>query len=167
MEKRTKNMILVVSHVAVLAGGFLWGSKVLQSTVLPAEAMLLDGMFITRYAANVEFQRDNGTEDDYRAALEMFLKALEKVDYEKDPILDKNIYFTDRALTYMRLSVLESRLGNEVREEENLKSAVDSCAPLNREWCNSARLRELVAKMDNQSSNKSLNQIGANSAPTD
>jgi hypothetical protein len=159
--------ILVVTHIAAVVAGFALGAYMISRDVIPAASMLVDGLQITRYADNVVYNRENGTEDQYRTALYEYIGALDRIDYDKNPILDKNTYLLDMALTYARLSKLEARVGNDNESTEHLRTALKACSSLDIDWCTSEKLINAVEKLDGESSNKSLNQIDADNAPPD
>ncbi|MDH5446834.1 MAG: hypothetical protein OEY52_14890 [Gammaproteobacteria bacterium] len=156
MKKGLKISLLVVSHAVITALGFYGGIYYYDKNIVAAEAIASDYVLIARYANLVEFQQNNGTNDDYRNALNMFLEVLDRADYENNPLLDKNTYLTDKALTYARLSLLEERVKNNDSASNYMKQAINSCKPLSRDWCTPDKLKKFITELNKTSSNNTL-----------
>ncbi len=99
MKKRTKIILLIVSHVLVLIIGFAGALWYVESNLKKVNALMNSSSIISRYSMLAQAQRALGKDEDYRDSLLMFLKALDEARSPTDRLFDEKGYNTDKTLT--------------------------------------------------------------------
>ncbi len=151
MTRRMK-VVLVFSHVSVLAIGFAAGVfspivRVLREGLL----MTSQGAAIAHYSTLVDIQRNEGDRDAYRKSLIAFLAVLDDVAKHPSEFFDRNTTATDMMLIYARLSTLEKEAGNAVASDAYAKLAVDTCGHTGWKDCSIERIQTISRRMEESS----------------
>lgn len=150
MKKGTIIVILVSTHLLTLALGFFGAALYLRQTLVRAASMTNSLAIISHYSLFTQAQRTLGSDDDYRDALLLFLKALDNARSPDGPLFTLEVYKAEKALTYVRLSRVEENGGNHQESREYMNEARDICRELNWRDCSSERLVMLVEKLDQE-----------------
>jgi hypothetical protein len=164
MSRLSKGIVGVVVITLVFCGGYLYGQYSYQpqdEQLKQYRDMVNNASMISRYSMLADMQRLHGTKEDYRDALLLLDEVSDKVNYENDPLLDKNIYYIDKALTNMRLSKVECELGDADISKYYFAKALDACSHVNKSWCSPEELPLVVERLEKDNSNKALQQNAA------
>ncbi len=148
MTRRMK-VLLVFSHVAILAIGFAAGVFSPMAGVLRQGLLMTSqGAAIAHYATWVDIQRTEGDRDAYRKSLIAYLGVLDDVAKHPSAFFDSKITTFDIVLTYERLSRLEKEAGNADASDAYRKLAVDTCGHTGWKDCSIERIQKISRRME-------------------
>ena len=148
---RTSQILMFVASglgIAVIAGavGFWMGARA------QASAVAVSDIFITaRQGVLADFERTNGTEADYEAALRKHIALLKEIESRRPPELNASTYSMDTAFSLIRLAGVLRKKGEAAAAESFALEGAAICAKVSTRDCSVGALTELVAKLDKRS----------------
>ncbi|WP_148665383.1 hypothetical protein [Sulfurifustis variabilis] len=150
MNKPTKLILLLLSHVLFAVGGGVLGylahEKLVSSIAFVDEVAL-----VSRAATYVDIQRAQGSTKDYKAALLAYLEVLEKYRHEPSVLFTERVHSVDKTLAYVRLARVAEAEGNRTEVASYSKNAVASCAGTGWKDCSKEKLWAITARLDKAS----------------
>ena len=151
MQKSTKIVLLIVSHVLVLIIGFAGALWFLEDDIKKGNALINSTSMISRYLMLSQAQRALGENEDYRDSLLMILKALDEVRSPIDPLFDEKSYNADKTLTLVRLSLVEKKIGDSRKSEDYMNEALEFCEKIGWKDCSESKLIWITERLDRNS----------------
>src|SRR6266404_3131354 len=148
MTRTAKIAIITGTHLVVGTIGALCGVWYVSETLNRGNAMMNNMMLIARYATNVDLQRSQGGDDEYREALRLFLKALDQLQTADDVLGNNKTTLSDKTLTYVSLERLERRLGRHPIADDYMRQAVSLCARIPWKNCEADHLVDLSERLE-------------------
>lgn len=144
---RKKVVLLVSSHVLILLIGLLLGFYLrLNSFVFMNEFSI-----ISHYSNYVQSIKKYGSDENYRDSLIEYNKALYEVQKMKEGENSKFIEI-GRTLNYLRLSLVEEKLGNHKDSKKYLDKSIENCnQKLKWQDCSRNYLINFMQKLDTKS----------------
>ncbi|MDH5669281.1 MAG: hypothetical protein OEY86_14850, partial [Nitrospira sp.] len=147
MNKVTKTVVLILSHVVCALGGAVLGYIVHEK--FAASVAFVDEVALTSRAAfYVDMQRAQGSVKDYKGALLGYLDVLEKNKQRPSVFFTEKAYSIDKTLTFVRLARVAEKEGNQNEASRFSESALTSCADTGWTDCSRETLWAVTAKLD-------------------
>jgi len=145
-------MVLVLTHVAVLAIGYVAG--IYSSFARYAKEglnMASQGAMISHYGLMVDAQRNEGDRDAYRKALIAYLGILDDIIKHPSEFFQPKTTSVDKMFIYERLSQLEREAGNAKAADDYMHSAIHTCGDTGWKDCSVERITSISRKMEEKS----------------
>jgi hypothetical protein len=122
--------------------------------IAEAKAFAHEMAEVSRHSEHLQAQRAKGSDIAYEDALKAYLASLDLRSRGPSPMFADNVYATDSALAYVRLSMLAAKRGAQEEASTYLKKAADLCPRIGAWDCSAVALREMVIRLDKVPSNK-------------
>jgi hypothetical protein len=152
MSRITKIAILIFTHlIAILIGiviAFSFFEESMKDAVLEANASIPNTGIIFRYAAYLEFVRNEGDVGKYKEALHSYLDALNNHSVSNEHSLDKNYVNSEKMYTATRLALLFQKEGTTGDFESYTSLAESYCKEAGLKLCDRDKLLNAVRLMD-------------------
>jgi hypothetical protein len=148
---RTSHILMLVAGglgIAIVAGivGFRAGARA------QASAVAVSDIFVSaQQGVLADFERTNGTDADYEAALRRYIALLEELEARRPPESSASTYSMDKAFSLIRLAGVLRKKGETAGAEKLALEGSSVCAKVSSRDCSVGALTDLVAKLDKRS----------------
>jgi hypothetical protein len=150
MKKGKKIIILIVSHISVLVVGLVLALWYMQY-VMSASKDMMNLASVAHYATMASVEKELAKDQDYRDALLTYLTVLDQVYSKTASKTDLKIYYSDKTLANVRLSLIEDKMGNREAAAKYMKQAIESCPKSGWKDCSSDKLIYVAKRLDENS----------------
>ncbi len=150
MKKYVKIIILIVSHLFVFGVGYfgaLWYEEDRLTKLYLSNSMAI----LSRYRILADMQRAFGTNEGYRDALLVLLKAMDKARTPNDLFFTEDICQREASVVYGRLALIEKKSGDLNKSKEYFNKAMESCAKGGLTDCSPEKLVWFIGELDKRS----------------
>jgi hypothetical protein len=151
MTKKMK-MVMVLTHVAVLAVGFMVG--VFSSFARYANEgmkMTSQGAMISHYASLVDVAKRHGDQNAYKKSLLAFSSVLDEIIKHPSEFFDAKTTSTDKVFVCERLSRIARETGNTKEADDYMNLAVQTCGQSGLKNCSIEKITMISKKLEENS----------------
>jgi len=138
---------VVLIGVGSLCVGAVFGNLLVRKD-LQSNAIISDLARVAMLASYVEAQRYDGTPAAYEAVLNDYLRELNARATQSSDLVPARFIAVDRALTYARLSELQSQRGAAQESTRSLESVAAFCPQIQWKSCSGAEILAIKKRLD-------------------
>jgi hypothetical protein len=149
---RKMKVVLIITHVAVLAIGLVAGFySSFAHYAREGMKMTSQGAMISHYGLRVDIQRNKGDRDAYRNSLIAYLGIMDDILKHPSEFFTAKTTSVDIMLIYERLARLEREAGNAKAADDYMNLAVQTCGNTGWKDCSNEKITRISREIEEKS----------------